>query len=472
MSVIKAKMTELSHEINRLSSENDQMSQEESRSGILEKRAASLVKELASLDLELAIYNEFLDRIRMGDTADDVESEYESLVAANRELIEHSEYQFEERTIVEESIKRAEREIKSRNVKWEQLKSKMNMSERKRFNELQDELYRLNESALTLETRVKQLVEKKRQVEVTFASGCDLLLRKELLATLETIRSLEQQKSDLLDETNTVDEKGRLLAQVKRDNQEIVAMENRISTMMSELDEVKSDIDAYDDTETVNKYNELKKKEEAMDTFLDSFDKVKREEVNKCTTFGVSVYDVLNRITRMVSHIDSLKSTPSLSSGSKSGVNIENIIDTKRKLELDLGKIEQLEAKITFEITSQREKIANLQSDIKTYGDINRLKKEMESKSEELKYSRDSLVERINELKRSLDTLKELVARKREKLNNNETYSKMRALEARLSEVLSVNERIQSLIAESDTGYLKKRVMDSIVKHNQRLQGF
>lgn len=472
MALIKAKMTELSHEINRLSTDNEQMVQEEARAAILEKKAESLAKELAASDLELGIYNEFLDRQRMGDTLDDIQNEYESLLSQNHELSSRIEGQFEERTYLEDSINRQQSELLRIRQKWDQLKAQMDHSQRSQFDQLQNQLQRLSESAVTLETRVKQLIDKKRDLESSFIQGPDSFLRKELLSTLEKVRNLEQQRNDLLDETNIVDEKGRLLAQVKRDNQEIASMEGRISQITTDIDDLKGEIEAYEDTEAAEKYTELKKKEETMDNFLEQFDKMKREELNKCTTLGVSIYESLNRITRMVNHVDTLKAAPNITGSSKSASNIENLIDNKRKLELDLGKIEQLEVKINAELESLHSKIKTLEGDIKTYSDIGKLKKEMESKSEELKDSKDTLNERVAELKRSLENVKDVLTSKKDSLARNEIYVKMKNLETRLTELLSVNERIASSVAETDSGHLKKRVLEAVTKHNQKLQGF
>ena len=466
--VLKTKMNELTAEIAVMSRENEEMALEENRMGLLKKKAESLAKELAAGNLSLSIHNEFLDRQRIGDTLDDVKEDMEATKTENEDLAASLETGYEEQKKLEALLSSYEKRKEESRTAWNHVLARFSVQENSELEKIEGEAAELSRSMQALESEVSKLGEKRQQLEASAGSGPDSFLKKEIVQSMERLRSLEKQRDGLTDGASNSDERGLLLAQIKRDNKEVAAMETRVAEVSAEIEETKAELEAYEDTEATEKYRELRKKEQAMDAFLSEFDQTKRDEVNKIREMGSEVSSVLDRITRMITHIDGLKQAEPTGRGS----GLDRLMDDKRRLELDLSKIGQLEVKIQAELESLASKIKRLESDVAKYSDIDELEKEMDRKSESLKSERDELKERTMELRGTVADLDESLSGLRKSLEKNALFAKTKGLESRLTAVLSTNERIRSAISEIDDSFLKQRVLDQAKRHNQRLQGF
>lgn len=468
--VLKTKINELTTEVASISRENEEMALEENRMGLMKKKAESLAKELAAANLQLSVYTEFMDRQRVGDSISDVKEDVDSTKMDNEELSSSLETRFKEQKRLEAVISGLQKRMDDARAAWNQVVLNLDGQQNQQLQQLEAEAAALNKSMKGLELEMENLRTKRQQVESSVGSGADSFLKKEILQSVDRLRNLEKQRDDLTDASDVSDEKGQLLAQIKRDNREIASMEARVAEVNSELQETKTELEAYEDTEGTEKYRELKKKEQVMDAFLREFEQTKEQEVSRIRDIGSSVNDSLDRVTRMISHIDGLKAASAARGSSGSGM--ERLMDDKRRLELDVSKIAQLELKIRSEQESLTKKIKTLESDLAKYSDIESLEKEMEGKSVSLESERDELSERTKDTKRRIEGEEESVTSMRQSLEKNALYTKTKGLESRLTAVLSTNERIKSAISDIDDSFLKKRVLDESKRYNQRLQGF
>ena len=475
MTALKTKMNELVSEINVINRENNEMSQDESRMGSLKKKAEALAKELTGLSLELSVYNEFLDRTRIGDSVEEVKEDLEVIRSENEELQSRLEEGFEEKKKKEQMLNLKEKQLSKKRIDLERLLHSLSHDQAKVYSSLQDENVRLTNKAKQLEEEMKKLTERRKEQEASLASGSDdPFLRKEILQSLDHLNELEKQRDDLnrdvSSSSSSRDERGRLLAQVKRDNREVADLESRIRDIKVSLEEVKSELEGYEDMASIQKYREVKKREKSMDEFLKDFDKDKQIELDKLIETGGNIRATLDKISRIITHIDGLKA--SSSRGSSAGGGIERLEDEKRKLELDLSKMERLEVSLNSQVDSYRSKIKSLEQEMTVYSDIAKLKQDIESRSESLQEEKERLSEQIERLKRDNEQFKQDVLIKKQSLEKNEAYSQLKVLERKLTEVLSVNERLEAGILQSDHTFIKQRVLNEAKKYNQRLQGF
>lgn len=258
--VLKAKMAELANEISTLTKESETMSQNESRMGIWQKNAEGLAKDLAMLSQELAVLNEYNDRLRVGENGDELRDEIQEIREDNEQLSIKLEQTYEERKNKEQHIRSAEAEILHLQENWENIRRQFTHEQAQTLNELEAENRSLAVKCEQMESTIQSWMQKKQQHESVTHSGSDAFLRKEILQGLERLRDLEKQRDELSDQNASGDERGRLLAQVKRDNKEISAMESKIVDYTSELENIRSELEAYEDSEATEKYRELKTK--------------------------------------------------------------------------------------------------------------------------------------------------------------------------------------------------------------------
>ena len=476
ISLLRSKINELSAEIASLSKECESMTNEEARIGVYHRKAETLAKELANLTNELGIYNEFNDRLRLKEDENEIKEDIKSLKLQNDEYMEKLEISFEKKKKREELIANYENELKQIQNNWINLKRQFTPEDNKTFESLEKTNERLRLQCESLESEISVWREKRNKIEVN--SNSDSLIRREIMQSVARVRDLEKQRNHLVNEnSNSGDERGRLLAQVKRDNNEISIMESRIASIKEQIQEINNELQSYEDVGAALKYKELKKKEQTIDQFLQEYDDQKSQEIQKIEMTSEEINELTGRLSRCLTHIDSLngnmKEKDSSESRPMSGKqSIEALKDKRRKLELDLNKIEQLETKIGSEIETLKNKISGLQKDIEKYSDIPKLKSEIEEKLSQMESEKQKLSESLLELEKSFDILKSELNSLQTTIDNNDINKKIRILETKLQDILSTNESIKSSLDIGVYANIKLQVFDEIKKYNQKLMGY
>ena len=132
LGILRAKMNELTMEIAVLSKECDSMSAEEARLNMWQRKAEILARELKLATLELSVYNDYWDRLRVGENAEDILEDINVVKKENSELSELLETKFKEKKKKEDEIFSDEREVQKIEAEWNSLKKQFNSEQRER----------------------------------------------------------------------------------------------------------------------------------------------------------------------------------------------------------------------------------------------------------------------------------------------------------------------------------------------------
>lgn len=260
---------------------------------------------------------------------------------------------------------------------------------------------------------------------------------------------------------------------VKRDNRDIANLEARINETMQQISDVKNELESFEDAGAIEKYRELRQKEETINNFLTEFETGREQDKEQLQSTGEEIDMLVGKLSRCLSHINSLKSSENTSDTDGADKNsLEALQDEKRKLELDLSKIDQLEEKINVELDLHQSKIKSLETDIEMYSDIPKLKASIEEKAESLKAEKDNLTTTITEMTAFNEKTETQLNTLKANIEKNDAYKQIRSLESKLSEILSTNEAFLSTIKSYNNTNLKIQVLDDIKKYNQKLLGY
>lgn len=85
--LLRSKINEINAEKNVLLRECDIMAKEEARIGVYRQKAETLAKELSEMNLDLLTFNEYLDRVRIGDEVNGVKEDALEIRHENEALI-------------------------------------------------------------------------------------------------------------------------------------------------------------------------------------------------------------------------------------------------------------------------------------------------------------------------------------------------------------------------------------------------
>ncbi|XP_066015266.1 intraflagellar transport protein 74 homolog isoform X2 [Pocillopora verrucosa] len=493
MGQLRAKITELAAEIAKMQKEVDQFNQENATFLTYEKRAEGLATEIKELQGQLADYNTLLDKINTDTEMDDIVQDFNALKIQNEREQNSIDELFTQRRDKEQQIKQLELELDQERRMAESLVEDMPPDQRAKYaklknvnNSLQTELEQKQQDLDALTTRIQNLED-----EVSSSP-----VKQEAVTLYEKLNELGEKKQSLLDEMEKenkgtpAEERERLLKQVKEDNQEIAGMERKTSELREKIEAANGEIQQLDmdleehQGERNVKYKELKKREETMDEFLETFEEVKANEQTRKQQLENNIVNVLEHMSRGMARTKHLPSPAELqrmkddlnfkeTEMHKSQSTATSLGSEHTRLQMDLEKVEQLETKITTELESLKERIQTMTQELETFSDLDALRDQSEEKKTRLYGEKKTLSARKETFKKHVQRLSSLYDATKSKLMENETHSQLGNLERKWQHHEQNNFVMKEFIAtksmESDYRPLKQNVSEQLEDINKLL---
>ncbi|KAJ3040027.1 Intraflagellar transport protein 74 [Rhizophlyctis rosea] len=466
---LRQRINLISAEISRLNSEYENIIKENANVASFEKRADNISAELRDLQGQLGDYNTLVDKLHTDADLEDIERHYSQLKAQNAVESSVLDDVFLERQQREASVKETQKQIEQERKRAEALINQLDPERRVKYEELkvQNARFVLDVTRLhgELEEHTKKataLQEELRQVPI----------KQRALGLHEKVAELRSRKRELEEAITAIDgeagpqEKARLLAQVKEDNQETSAMERKITESEDQLHRMREEISSIDmemdsqQGEKNAKYEELVKRDRDMQGFIDAFDGKWREGLVRNEGSEKRVVDLLERIKTLARHqpvnTGDLEGDLATKENNvdKGEVTMEGAMQDRDRRLQDLEKVNQLEIKLDAELKHLRTKIKTFTDDLGKIPDIESARKQAEEMKQHNASSRESLKTQRDELKAKVTALAQTYDAKKMQLNESETYTQLGALEQKLRQCESANfhlrEYINSKNSESD----------------------
>lgn len=492
LGLIRSKINELNSENTKLNKEIENSSEENSAFLTYEKRAEVLASEIRDLQGELGDYNTLVDKLTTDEDIQDVEMDLQDLKNGNEREARKIEELFEIKKQKEDQIRQIEQELDQEKRMADNIVNDMNPKMRQRYFELKD----INEHMLkqlengqqeldVLNSKIENL-----QEELSFSQ-----VKQEAVRLYEQLNELEVKRDALVQETKNqsspAEEREKLLKQVKEDNQEIASLERQTNDLREKIEQVQEEIRQLDidieenQGERNQKYKELKKREETIDEFLNSFEESKSQELQRVTQLEQNTVAILEHISRNMGRFSHLPSPEELSNMKedlafkagemkKSEHTTLGLAAESDKLQVDFQKVEQLEDKITTELVMLKEKNANMEKELETYSDLDKLRDQSEKKRKRLQEDRVSLQRRKENFKKVMTQLTSKYEGMKTSIEDNETYMQLGNLERKWQHHEQNNFVMKDFIAaktmECDYRPINKRVSSAINDFNQQLQ--
>lgn len=490
--LIRTKVSELNNEIGRLMKEINHLTQEQSTYLTYDKRAKALAQEINDFQGQLGDYNMLVDKLNTDTEVEEVNREYQELKIQNEQESKMVDMIFANKREHEVHIEALEREIEQERNAAEILIASMKPEMRDKYLHLKQSNSVLQEQMEKLQQEMDGVNAKKVALEDEISMS---QVKQEAVTLYEKIRELEEKRDSLLEEERTkgtpAQEQERLLKQVKEDNQEIATMErqtneviDKMAKLRDELQHVEQDLEE-NQNERSQKFRELKKRDETMTHFLDTFDDGKGVEIGRKTQLEQSVVEMLERTSRSLSHfhhmpapheLTSLKDDLSFKEGEmeKSKSTAMSLAHEQQKVSMDLQKIEQLEEKIKDEMEVLEKKMRSMEDEMIVYSDLDKLKTSSDEKQRYLTEERTQLAKQRDYIKQALTELQDQYDHVRTQLNENETHMQLTNLERKWQHVEQTNfamkEFIATKLAETDYKPISKVVFKQVSEYNQQLQ--
>ncbi|XP_028401996.1 intraflagellar transport protein 74 homolog isoform X2 [Dendronephthya gigantea] len=493
MGLLRAKVSELTTEIARMQKDIDKYSQEHETYLTYEKRAESLASEIKDFQGQLADYNTLLDKLNTDSDMDEIIQEHDAIKVSNERERKSIDELFMKRQQKEEQIKDLQLEIDQENRMAENLVQGMSESMKQNYLNLKKKNANLQKALDEKQQLLDKVTTKLQTLEEEVASSP---VKQEAVTLYEKIHELEEKKQSLVDEANSkgtpTEEREKLLKQVKDDNEEIRSIEKRIQEIKEkirvtseELQHVDMDLEE-NQGERNQKYLELKKREETMQEFLDSFEENKKRELERKAQLEGNIVSVMEHMSRRMirsKHLPSVGELKQMQADLSFKENemhrSQNTSDSLQsehdRLQMDLDKVQQLETKISSELEVLKTKVASMEQELVKYYDLDTLKENAEDRRVHLNDEQEILESRRETSKGRVRDMSQTYEALKNKLNENETYSQLANLERKWQHHEQNNFVMQEFIAtksvESDYGPLKEKVTSQLDEINKMIIG-
>uniref|UniRef100_A0A7N8XWW1 Intraflagellar transport 74 n=1 Tax=Mastacembelus armatus TaxID=205130 RepID=A0A7N8XWW1_9TELE len=469
LGLLRSKINELSTETSKLHKEIDNYNQENSVYLSYEKRAEGLAAEIKDLQGQLADYNMLVDKLNTNTEMEEMINDYNIVSILCKQYDSFTDIFY----LKEEAIRAIEEEIRrQKQVADEVVQSMPAAKQEKYFN---------------MATANEELLQVYSGTTVTFLAAVAFVqmfylaissvqelahsqIKQEVVRLHETLSALEAKRDIMEAEHKSLgspqEEREKLFKQVSSINNSIFLL-----------------------GECQQKYKELKRKEEEIDRFLESFEESRTQEQEKMTQSQEDIISLLEHCSRNMLRLRQVDTVTAselrnmqevLVSKETEMVQSEStargLATESQRLQHDLDKVQQLEGKITGELNTLKERVSTMESELHTYRDLDTLRKTAEEKKKVIQttlqtemISRDhreidiKLLEEMNQKYEALKT----------KLQENETHAQLANLERKWQHLEQNNFLMKEFIAsksqESDYASVAKNVFQQVAESNKNL---
>ncbi|XP_074642572.1 intraflagellar transport protein 74 homolog [Tubulanus polymorphus] len=489
---IRSKISELNQEVVKLKKDVQEYEDENNSYMNYEKTAEQLAADLKHYQGELGDFNTLVDKLNTDEDIQDVQMDFDELRTQNDREAKSLDSLFTQKQEKENQIRQLEVELEQEKRMADNLVANMKPEMRQKYMQLKDLNEHLLKQLETGQQELDALTTRKENLEEELSAS---QVKQEAVKYYEQLHELEAKRDQLLLETQSrgtpAEEREKLLKQVKEDNQEIASMERQANEIREKCSAVQEEIRQTDmdieenQGERNQKYRELKKREETMNEFLETFEETKAQEFQRLSDLEGNVTTLLEHMSRnmaRVSHLPTPKELQNMKEDlafkaqemKKSEATTTGLSGENEKLQVDYQKVEQLESKITSELELLKTKIDTMTSEVETFSDLNKLREDGENKRKKLQEDKVTLSKRRDTFKQVMQQLTDQYEALKASLHENETFTQLGNLEKKWQHLEQNNFVMKEFIAtktmECDYRPIAKRVNDVITDYNKILQ--
>uniref|UniRef100_A0A8C7CG51 Intraflagellar transport 74 n=1 Tax=Oncorhynchus kisutch TaxID=8019 RepID=A0A8C7CG51_ONCKI len=474
LGLLRSKINELTTETSKLQKEIDTFNQENSVYLSYEKRAEGLAGELKDLQGQLADYNMLVDKLNTNTEMEEVINDFNMLKAQNDREAQSMDVIFTERREKEEMIRAVEEEMEREKQAADDIIKKMSPEKQDQYAAMKASNDELLQELDGRQEELDTLITRKETFEELYHSQ----VKQEAVLLHEKLQELELKRDAMVAEDKSMgspqEERDRLFKQVKEDNQETASMERQLTEMREKMSLINEEIRQLDNNmeehqgERNQKYKELKKRDETMDSELTItyfLRCVLMQNMNRMRQIS-SV--TASELKSMQEDLSFKETEMHKSQNTAKGLSSEN-----HRLTLDLQKVEQLESKINTELTSLKDRIETMTQELETYSNLDNLKAAGEDKKKRLQEDRVSLAQRRDGFHKVMQKMNEVYEALKTQLQDNETHAQLTNLERKWQHHEQNNFVMKEFIAskgmESDYRPVVKTVSRQLAEYNKIL---
>uniref|UniRef100_G3N7I2 Intraflagellar transport 74 homolog n=1 Tax=Gasterosteus aculeatus aculeatus TaxID=481459 RepID=G3N7I2_GASAC len=442
LGLLRSKINELTTETSKLLKEIDNFNQENSVYLSYERRAEGLALEIKDLQGQLADYN-------MVNVCEVGRSQPVSLILFSKEAIR----------AMEEEIRR------ERRVADEVVQAMPAAKQEKYF---------------TMTTANEELLQVLMWAPLT-AELAHSHIKQEVVRLHETLSALEAKRDAMEAEHKSrgspQDEREQLFKQVTKLFCFCVLRLTEIRDRMGQITEDIRQLEQDSEDAQGNGVFLIHafKSTSVIPWYLQSFEESRAHEQDRMTQSQEDIVSLLEHCSRNMLRLRTCKKVlvSKETEVVQSKSTAKGLTTESQRLQLDLEKVQQLEGKITGELSTLKERVTAMEAELVTYRDLDALRHTAEQKKRRLQEDRVLLTRRRDSLRQLLEEKNQKYEALKAALQENETHAQLTNLERKWQHLEQNNFVMKEFIAsksqESDFASVAKNVSQQVAEYNKSL---
>ncbi|XP_049292704.1 intraflagellar transport protein 74 homolog [Anopheles funestus] len=481
--VLQSKLQEINQETSKLLKEKKFLDRERSARKLYEKRVKEAAKELTNLQSTLTSMNLALDNCTSGMTRQHLLNETVALRERNEHIQEQLELIFKQRQQKDNDNKDLERETDKEKNKVIEMINSLPEEDQHKYREYQTLSENLRKQNAIYHTQISEMEKQKERLNTMIMNS---QTRSEAHRLKSKLKELLNKRNALREEENNrlspAQEREKLINDVRSNNQALASIGKQLKIVEDQLFEKKETLQQIDqDLEEGNserhvKYKELKKRDEVMSAFMDSFKSNMNQEQQSIDTLKNQITYAIEQITLQGINMKAIGGDKLDGNGfnSKNDLNSHSgLMKEYKKLGIQLKQLQILEKRTMQQVNSLRQEETDALQNIQKYAnleipradaivkmnDLTSILQEMEDKKRVTENVVDEARNRNHEIKVSL--------------KSNDTYRQISHLEDKLVDLMKENKIFQEAVnqMQQENNYTKTRmeVHEMVHEHNTLL---
>jgi len=480
VNLLKSKMSNITKEISSMKNEVETINKENNEYYALTKTYEGVSKEIQNLEGELADYNLAGDKFRSNMRAEDIEAVYNHIRMNNKKKRDEIDELFIEKSQKEDELNSVEYEISETMRRLEQKLLELEPDQQMEYEQLREE-------AQLLSKRIYEVKDEITKMNVDIVEGEKFLKnnpnKKEAHRLKEQILQLNHRKDDLSLQLNdsglSVEEwKEKLVSQYKKEADEKIGVDKKIAeakrileSYKKSMSEIEKESESTSSVENSKAHNTIVSKDKEYTKYIESFEDMKKSNYMiieyKEETISAMLESYSNKLQNKQNPKSELKSEVEYkkSQVKKSISTLDEAKSQYESLQVKSKRMNELQPTLKQEIKSIQERIERYKLDMNDKFDkVDFQKNYFKNETSKMKDLMVFLDKNKNSYKTLLEPVKYKSKSRLSKLEEMDSYKKLRELERKMQEnenyIHSLITYIDSKEKESDYSLLMKECLD------------
>ncbi|KAL9705728.1 hypothetical protein quinque_009246 [Culex quinquefasciatus] len=407
-----------------------------------------------------------LDNCSSGMSRQQLQNETVALRERNERIQEQLEIVFKQRQIKDTENRELEVETEREKNKINEMIYSLSESDQKKYREFQTLSESLKQQNTIFHNQISELEKQKERLNTIIMNS---QTRTEAHRLKSKLKELIAKRNQMRDEENNrlspAQEREKLINEVRSNNQALASIGKQLKIIEDQLNEKKEMLQQIDqDLEEGNserhiKYKELKKRDEVMSAFMDTFQQ-NVESLKNQITFAIEQITLqgINMKTLGSERLESAGFTAKNDLNSHSG-----LIKEYKKLGIQLKQLQILEKRTIGQLSELRQEETEALGNIQKFSNLEAPRSEAIVKMSELTGTLQELEDKKRVTENVVDEAKKRNQEIKINLKSNETYRQISHLEDKLVDLIKENKSMQDVVEQLQKAESKLKVLGSEV---------